>query len=780
MTTSQKTGLVKQIESPELRQIFVFLGVLGFLAISLHSVCGLSLKDSIISTLYMAITSFAGAIIWPVIANRKQVSIEELVAMGMFLGSASIALINIIYRYFSLRAPVASLAICVLALGAYCFKTIPRVVIVDLNLKTTIWNTQLLFCCVLGYLSTLSNYIFPYFFASTIAYALYRITQKIEFFQLPIYLIAMTAGWFITNFNKNINMQNYPYWSWVGNDAIYDTSYSVGIGRFGIRDNILYSSHSSKGYLLTYSWAGEFANVTRINQLSISTVSFAVFGLLGIGFIALAIGKFLYKSILAAQLSVILIFCQALFPEPFLLGEYLKLNNTISLMWLLCLVYTILLASKSSVNKPLLLITIIIPIVAYGKFHFGIVAILFSSYLFDFRLCFLNLKQLRFVDLIKQSMVVLLPVLATVIVFYFLINFPNRWPYSFNFDFWILSNVALLFSFRFIGLRLNVASELNSYNRTSNIIVILSLAYYLYSMGANNSIYLVSAAVVISAFALAGVIQQVYEKFERLDKYFVLMISSLISVTSFMVSRDHAMNYWRYLKFPSMDFKQDVFVNHQYLVMPLIFICFGILLSFLASSRRFRKFLREAGLLPITVISIFSMNFGFFMAIPMKSLILNSKYEAGIQQNFPIDAEIQEAGQFIRDNTSRLSIVASNRICIAELPLSMKTPGWPPGTMPECGNLNFLTSISAISERRQFLEAPAFENTIGPFLPPDAFERYKTLLAVFLSPNSSNINSLQKSGVNILLLDRELEYSPYIFNFGNIIFENQKITLLSI
>lgn len=754
-----------------------YISLLGFLSVSVQSVCGLSLKESAISTAFIIATSIPGALIWRFLKPAAG-SLEEFTGMGMALGSIAVALINIVYRSFSYGMPIATLILCTLAIGLFWVKKSHKVVFDESHVRTSIFHAQFIVACVLGYISAISNYVFPYFIASIIALIISQLAKRYRNAQILLYVATMSIGWCITNMNKSLNGQNFPFWRWISNDAIYDTSYSVGIGRFGIRDNILYSNHSSKGYLLTYSWAGEFANVTHIHQLSISTVSFAVFGLLGIGFVAISIAKFLLQSVLASHLSVALIFCQASFPEPFLLGEYLKLNNTISILWLLCLVYTILCVKAVEIRSSVIALCVLIPVVTYGKFHFGIVAILFSTYLFDFRSSYTELKQVKFASLYKQIVTMGLPAIISIVVFFKLINFPNRWPYSFKFDSWIVSNAVLLVLFRFIGLRSRGVADLKRYVRTSNLIVLSSLSYYLYSMGANNSIYIVSAAVILSTFPLASIVDTAIEKLNHIEKIIIYGICCFISLVALFISGNHTWNFPNYLRSGTLTLRSLLYIEYQYLMMPLMFMLVSFCLLFVSIFMKLKTLFVRIKFGHLAILVIISMNFGLFLSIPLKSVILNSQYDAGIKQSFPIDTEIVEAGEYIRDNTSRLSIVASNRICNAELPDSMETPGWPPGSMPDCGNLNFLTSISAISERRQFLEAPAFENTIGPFLSPDSFRRYSLLLEVFNNPNASNIDSLKASGVTVLLLDRGLLYSRSIFDYGTILFQNKTITVL--
>jgi hypothetical protein len=727
----------------------------------------------------MIATSIPGAIIWRYLKSTAS-SPEELTGMGMALGSIFVALINIVYRTFSYGMPVATFILCFFALGLSRSKNNRKKRINEKQFRISVDSAQFIASCVLGYISAISNYVFPYFIASIIAVTISRLTKRYGKVQILLYVTIMSIGWCVANINKSLNGQNFPFWRWISNDAIYDTAYSVGIGRFGIEDNILYSNHSSKGYLLTYSWAGEFANVTHIHQLSISTVSFAVFGLLGIGFAALAIGKILLQSLLASHLSVALIFCQALFPEPFLLGEYLKLNNTISILWLLCLVYTILCVKAIEIRSPVIILCILIPVVAYGKFHFGIVAILFSTYLFDTRSFYTELKQSKYANIYKQIVLVGLPAIISIVVFYKLINFPNRWPYSFKFDSWIVSNAVLLLIFRFAGFRSSHLIALKRYVRTSNLVVLLSVSYYLYSMGANNTIYIVSGAVILSTFPLASIVDTTIEKLNHAEKIIIYGISSFSFLAAFLISRDHAMNFWNYLKPEASSLKRSLYVDYQYLIMPLTFVFVVFCLLFLFTLKNFRTLFTKSRFVPLAILVVISMNFGMFISIPLKSIILNSQYDGGMKQSFPIDDEIVEAGEFIRDNTSRLSIVASNRICNAELPNSMETPGWPPGSMPECGSLNFLTSISAVSERRQFLEAPAFENTIGPLLTTESFQRYEILLRVFTSPNDDDIKYLKNSGVNVLFLDRSIKFSPQIYKHGRLLFQNQTITIIAI
>jgi hypothetical protein len=747
---------------------------------SIQICAGMSVAHGSVATLYIVFTGAAGALFWLRFVNPQQTSLVELAGIGLVISTIVIALLNLLYRTVFSGFPVSTIAFTMFSCFLF-FLVYPRFKSVrPASNGVNELDISVSGALVTGYLSALSTYMYPIFLAFII---ISLVNWKSKDFIVNKRLLASSAilaiGVLATKYVQNASSQMNPSWRWISSDTIFDTSQSVGVGRFGILDNVFSAGQQNKGYLLTYSWSGEFANLTRIPHIEVTTISFAVVALLGICFCAIGICGRLGIPKWAAYMVCGSILAQSSFPESNLGGEYLKINNMLTLLWLigyLCL----LVAAKQQQSKALSVATYLLPpIIMFGKFHFGVLALITvftATDLFHIKKDPFRIKSVNWSHVIGSLSALFLSFL----MFKLLIEFPNRWPNRFPFDSFFLKWAVVLFFFRFFGIRfINFAGWFNI-RRIINTLMIFSLFAYVFSNGANNTIYFVSGSLAIASFGIFAVLYKNDEfKFRKLGPLSI-SVTAISAIVSFISYADYSISYFGFLTSPTSGIKKALYTQHSYLVQPILIA--GMTLSIMFCIRFFRQlgnFSKRKLFSGFLVLSIFGSNLGFFLFLPIRPVLLNQKYDANEYQIFPVDSEVVEGLNYIRKNTSYDSIIASNRLCRAEIGANNETPDWPPGISPTCGNINFLSPVSAISERRQLMEAPAFNNTLGPILDPDSAIRYKLIIQFFNNPSEKDIAVLRTYSVTHLFIDKSLPWNTAVERYGNVIFENDSSIVIA-
>ena len=736
----------------------------------------------LVATIYIVSTATSGAILWFRITSNRKPSLFELSGVGLVISTITIALLNLIYRTaytgFSLSSAAFIFCGCILLTKNY-----PKYKSIGLNQSNSqVLEVSVLGAFVTGYLSALSTYILPLFIAFVVVSVLNIVSSgRLIKWKVTTSSAIIFIGVIASKYLQRHYGQENPSWRWISSDVIYDTSQSVGVGRFGLMDNVFSTSLQNKGYLLTYSWSGDFANLTRLPHIEITTISFAVVALFGIGFCTIAACENLGIPKLAAYIICGSILAQSSFPESNLGGEYLKINNQLTLLWLIgYLVF--LIVAKLQKSKTLILATYLLPpIIMFGKFHFGVLAVIIvitATDLISIEKSYpWRLKSVNWFHLSGSICTLLLSFLA----FKLLIEFPNRWPNQFPFDshFWKWS--IILFLFRFLGIRLlNFVDWLNL-RRIINSLMVFSLFSYVYSNGANNTIYLVSGSIAIASFGMFAVLymQEEYASKNHLLSYFSL--TAISAMISFIAYADYTISYFGFLSSPSGGIKYALYTEYSFLLQPVLVICMVILILFcLMIFGRTDKASKKKLFVKLLVLSVFGSNLGFFLFLPVKPILLNQKYDANEYQIFPVEPQLVEALNFVRLNTPHNAVIASNRLCRADIDSEGRTPDWPPGSLPSCGNVNFLSPVSAISERRQLLEAPAFNNILGPFLDPESVFRYRTILRFFASPSKNDLVIFKNYSVTHLFVDKSLPWSTAVTGYGTVIFENESSVVISV
>lgn len=738
--------------------------------------------NGLIATIYIVSTGSAGAIIWICFVNNRKPSLIELSGIGLVISTISIAILNLLYRALHTGVAIASLVFVLLSIAYLIFSDLQ---IHDIDTESTVsflFSISIFGVFISGYLSALSSYFYPLFVTFVILSAFNGFKSKTsDYFALFASSAILIIGVMVTKYLQVVNESLNPSWRWVSNDAIYDTSQSVGVGRYGLAENIFSAGNQNKGYLLVYSWSGDFANITRIPHLEIATISFAVVALLGICCCTIAICKSLKIPNFVAYLICGSVLFQSSFPESNLGGEYLKINNMITLLWLIGFLHIIVI-SKIHTSKRLVFATYAIPpIIMMGKFHFGVLAVIIlvaATDLYDRDKT--SLWSFKSMNLLHVG-ASLCSLFISFLAFKLLIDFPNRWPNRFPFDPQFLRWSIILFLFRFLGIRLSNFVNWLNLRRIINYLTLFSLCFYVFSSGANNSIYFISGSLAVASFGMFTVLYKSRDYSIKDHLLMYLAAPTMAAAISFIAFADYTISYFGFLSSPTSGFRFDIYTKYLYLVQPILISCMVIFIYLcLAVSSKFNHVSMRKGFGKLLVLTIFASNLGFFLFLPFRPILLNHIYDANEYQIFPVDSRIVEGLVFVRSNTHHDSIIASNRLCNAEIGSRNETPGWPAGTLPACGNINFLSPVSALSERRQLMEAPVFNNTIGPYLDTDSVFRYRLIQRFFTTPSIEDFEILRSYSVTLLFIDKTLPWSEELNHYGEVIFENTSALVISI
>ncbi len=759
-----------------------FLAYSALTFFTIQFAAGMPFTNAIVATIYIVATFTAGAIVWLQISYSRIPSLIELLGMGLVVSTISIALLNLLYRTVFSGAPVATL-IFIFLVAIFQIRYFSRRNMTCF-IRSDSYQLEISFMGVMasGYLSALSTYFFPLFitfvFISIFSKLSRRNNGNVSLF---VSVATLLTGLLITKHLQRITNQIHPSWRWISNDAIYDTSQSVGVGRYGLIDNVFSVGQQNRGYLLVYSWSGDFANLTSIPHLEIATISFAVVALIGICCCSFAICKLLEIPKFVTYMICGSILFQSSFPEANLGGEYLKINNMITLLWLIGFL-TLLIESKLRLNKLLVYVTYLVPtIIMFGKFHFGVLALIIvllatNPVSYDRNSPF-RIESFNWSHVFGSISAIALFILS----YKMFIEFPNRQSSRLTFDIQFLRWSIILFFFRFIGFRIGNFQDVFNFRRIINALMIFSLMFYVFSSGANNSIYFISGSLAVASFGIFTVL--INDQNRELDKHLFIQISvtAFSIIASFIAYADYTSSYWNYLANPTFTLKYALYTNYSFLVQPVLLVLMFLLIVFSLvcfAQIGFNSISKQVKRL--MVLAIFGSNLGFFLFLPFRPLVLNEKYNANEYQIFPVNSEIVDGLSFVRSATPTDAIVASNRLCNAPIGPESQTPGWPAGSLVTCGNVNFLSPVSALSERRQLLEAPVFNNTIGPYMDEDTVSRYELVIRFFNNPSVEDLITLKSYSVSVLFVDKSLFWNESIESFGSVVFENSSSVVILI
>ena len=769
----------KVLDKFDLLKFFVYSSLTFF---TIQFAAGMPFINAIVATTYIVATFTAGALVWLRVSYSRIPSLVELLGMGLVVSTISIALLNLLYRTFFAGAPVATL-VFIFLVAIFQIRYFLRRNI-SYSIRSDSYQLEISFMGVMacGYLSALSTYFFPLFitFVFISIFSKFRRSNNgnVIFF---VSVATLLTGLLITKHLQRLTNQIHPSWRWISNDAIYDTSQSVGVGRYGLIDNVFSVGQQNRGYLLVYSWSGDFANLTRIPHLEIATISFAVVALIGICCCSIAICNNLEIPKFVTYMICGSILFQSSFPEANLGGEYLKINNMITLLWLIGLL-NLIIESKRRQNVLLVYVTYLAPtIIMFGKFHFGVLAliiVLVATNLVSYdRITPFRIESFNRSHFWGSTSAIVLFILS----FKLFIEFPNKQSSRLPFDIQFLRWAIILFFFRFIGFRIVNFQNIFNFRRIINSLMLFSLVFYVFSSGANNSIYFISGSLAVASFGIFTVL--INDQKLELNKHLFIQISvtAFSVIASFIAYADYTSSYWDYLANPTFTMKYALYAKYSYLVQPVLLVLMFLLIVFCVvpfGQLGFKLISKQVK--KLMVLAIFGSNLGFFLFLPFRPVLLNEKYDANEYQVFPVDSEIVDGLSFVRSATPTNAIVASNRLCNAPIGPESQTPGWPAGSLVTCGNVNFLSPVSAFSERRQLLEAPVFNNTIGPYMDVDTVFRYELVIRFFNDPTDEDFLSLKSYAVSVLFVDKSLFWNKAVERFGTVVFENSSSVVILI
>ena len=521
-------------------------------------------------------------------------------------------------------------------------------------------------------------------------------------------------------------------WSWSDADLLWDESMAWASQRHFLVENPFYVGEPFHIYQLGNLWAGDYSRVLSLGTFEFLSGSGIVIGLLVVLFVA----QDLY-SIFSNEQSwffpIVLVLCaQASFPDDWVLVEALRVPNLLGLGWALggMLLYVLWIRTNKKVLVGLFVATAIA--VALCKTPYSINLALLVAWHHYFSRDFQVSRSKKFLSWLIAGFCFL--VMAISMQF---LSGPRN-SLEFSASWWSTIIILNLILFRSLGGLIGFSRV--AHLRTINRAILLStwsIGVLLFvTMTTNNgAFHLLSMQFALTSIPVATSISNWEStEFRRLIWQFC--------APAFLLGLAMGIGYW-VVRIPVLlRGGKMAFLLEGYL--PLIFL--GLVLCIcgliVIAARGFRSSSKWL------VLVIVSINAGLYIGHGFRQSIESVLHGVSMKQYSLREDERYQVGNWLRENTSNGSIIASNLVCLAELGEISN-----PSSDGDCMRRNRESWLSAVSQRKQYFEAPDWSQ-IGEDLTGDQRNRLQVITSLVDSEFEANIVTLWHQRVDYFVLDK--------------------------
>lgn len=739
-----------------IHQVFLIASFLGSISIAMD----FSVLDSINFGLFTTVNIACGSIVYMVMRKDCEFNTAELLGMGIALGTAGPALINISLRLIGINSQLTTLIFPLLTISCASIlrnktkklnKSIYAISLLDLHLilftsliSLVAWTNSLLPFSLIAGVFILIDYLHRTGRTKRLSEAKtasirWNIMSIATFPLLAFFCVEISSLWRKTPIWKDL----------IGVDVAFDEAQSHGVSSFGIADNILRTSSPTKGHVLTHAWAGDIASFLDLPRfLSTGGVGFAL-GIIGISSLVVALAIREFDSVKVGRFALLIIYLQASLPEEFLVVPAPRMANSISLLLLISFFFIFLDHLKKLLHRSYFVIPLFISLLTLAKFHWAMAAVFTISLVSAYD--FLRFKSISSLHIPITSFVAFL---ATYLLF--LRGMDAHSPVGINLT---LNMAALLVSI--LAMRFHLFSA-KSFFRFDNKTHLLTASLLLFTVtllaitnGSNNTTYFINASLILwSLFIAKHILELLANHSERLSQLWIWGFSScLIGITTsvfFLYANYRLINNPRY-KF------LQIFVVHfpQLLQVTVIFLALLIVLyvyRFAKINRNYVPSLKIPFALLLSTMIVCS-NFGTWIVVSNRALVLSIWYDIADRPQYVFNDDQFVVSEWLLVNTTADDIFATNSICAQILEPGDSTPYDEFG--PDCKNRNMFTWIAALAHRKMLFESPLTGPMgIGASLSAADLSDYNSVVDFGSSISASAKSYLESRGVDWFIVDR--------------------------
>jgi hypothetical protein len=715
-----------------------------------------------------------------------QFNTAELLGIGIALGTACPALINILMRLIGINSQLTTLIFPTLTI--FCIpilrnkidqirKSISAISLLDLHLilftsliSLVAWTNSLLPFTVTAGVFILVDYLhrtvrIRRVKEAQIASIRWTLMSIVSFPILAFFCTKISSFWRKTPIWKNL----------IGVDVAFDEAQSHGVSSFGIADNILRANSPTKGHILTHAWAGDIASFLDLPRfLSTGGVGFAL-GIIGISSLVVALAIREFDSVAVGRFALLIVYFQASIPEEFLVVPAPRMANSISLLLLISFFYLFLDYSKKLLHHSHFFLPIFISLLTLAKFHWAMVAVFAVSLVSAYD--FLRYKSVSSLYIPIASFVIFL-----LTYFIFLRGMDAHSPVDINltFDMAVLIISVLTMRFHIFSAGSIFRFDIKSHLFTISLLV-FAVTLLAITNGSNNTTYFINASLILWSLFIAEHIWELLtnclEPFKQL--WLLGILSCLVGITT---SVFYLYANYRLINNPHYKFLQ-IFIVHfpQLFQITVIFLAFLFLLFVYHSTKIIRNILPSLNVPFVLLFSVMIIcsNFGTWIVVSNRADVLSIWYDIANRPQYIFNDDQFIVSEWLLVNTAADDVFATNSICTQILEPGDSTPYDELG--PDCKNRNMFTWVAALAHRKMLFESPLTgPMSIGASLSALEVSDYNSVVNFGSTMSASARSYLESRGVDWFIVDREQTLSGDWSSLTDVRFSTDKYFVIKI
>jgi hypothetical protein len=587
----------------------------------------------------------------------------------------------------------------------------------------------------------------PRIFASLIvAIASWYLFKK--FTRVPILLQQCVIGASVALSSRLTILSGKELYSsdWISSDVLWDEAQGIGFLKSFASDPF-YSDGTLRHYFLGNYWSAITSEFVSSDPLSVS----GRFGIV-VGVVLIVAGAFNSASRFsdkpgAGYAAILLVTAQAGFPDERLLTEALRVPNLLPLGWLLLASFLILWQQRLTMLSGLTVLFVGVAVVL-AKTPYAVILVLLlvvASLFGDSERILGTCSSLKS----RTYPLVIASVLCVSAGLMYAWMGGRTGSSSFMLPVGFGLNLILFFGFRLLGLGPVIAIPRHVTSR--NVIVFAVLVIWL--VYDNDGVHhLVTAVILINAVLVATSLSEYAAKYRFRFVLLLPLIGGFLLAGSHWIIHIHAV--------------RSRGIIHQFYNGWELFYWIGLVVVFWMGSRVIRSIR-----IPFVLVAV-SVGAGLFLGHTLQPVLESRFY--GIQSGPGVSADLErwEVAKYLRQFTSKETVVASNTICRTEVFPQMNTSL----SGVSCQRRNEDAWLVALSGRAAFFEAPRW-SSVGEVLSEEAADRYETVTTFANTGSLSLAQKMENLGVAFFVIDKE-NTSKSWSACPAVIFENSRYLIL--
>ena len=686
----------------------------------------------IAATLIIAI----GGLLWLSISSFQNVCLAETLGAGLAVGTALLAILNLVMRAMNLWLVVALLLLFIVTASFQQLRTsfrkiqplrdmdiallgaVPLIAVLPFNIKPL--------PAVIAILTLVS--VSP--IRSRLASA--KPLHLAVTFALPGALMAI--AYYLWNIQ--------PAWTdIVGLDVIFDESLAFGVTEIGLSSSPTLLGEQVNGHFLAHATLGAIADLIQIPSFSLLGMGGYALAVIGVALLTFSLSKRLSVHQTVAWISIMFVFFQSSVSFPVLFVPALRAVNAVALLWFIFAVNALFRIADKQMKYSYIVVGLASSFVTLGKFQWGLV-------LLGYMAAIPLISVLKKNPFRPQLAMAAITITLNGILFILFLRGPDGESMVLGVNRGLLASGALILIIRLVLFGVFAKGSLAVERQALALVASGSVITWIAVGGVYKTDYFTHAlAILVAVVMVPGIFRDsaFTTKITTESQRLLLLTGALgafVALIQLIV-----VGYWRYR--PTIPLG---ILDRRGPVEMLLLGAF-VTTAIIAVWKKTGK----EGVPPVLVIFMIatSMSIGIFSVQVLKPVVHGILFNVNDFSSYLVTPDQIAVGEWIQMNTQSSDLVATNSLCPVELSIGMLVPDIDPDN--RCNSRNQNAWLSALGHRQMLIEAPFFGPlAITKVTNPKHVSRYNSSVSFGANRDQAARFSLIGSGVRWFVIDLEL------------------------